>query len=182
VDGIRIGLFLGLLFRMLHVWALRRRHQGHPGKSVLKFFKDGLRVFFALQALFWDIFPISRTPSDLTIITGLVIYSLGLVITVAGRMQLKENWSDLENYQILPMQSLVTGGIYRYIRHPVYTGDFLLFVGLELALNSWLILGALIIIPIMVRQASLEETLLTRAFPHYQNYCLNTKRFIPFIL
>jgi protein-S-isoprenylcysteine O-methyltransferase Ste14 len=102
---------------------------------------------------------------DLAIITGIVIYILGLVITVAGRRQSRENWSDLENYQILPTQSLIIEGIYRYIRHPVYTGDFLLFVGLELALNSWLILGSLIVIPIMVRQALLEEALLARAFP-----------------
>jgi protein-S-isoprenylcysteine O-methyltransferase Ste14 len=73
---------------------------------------------------------------DLAIITGIVIYILGLVITVAGRRQSRENWSDLENHQIVPTQSLIIEGIYRYIRHPVYTGDFLLFVGLELALNS----------------------------------------------
>ena len=79
-------------------------------------------------------------------------------------------------------QSVTTNGIYRYIRHPIYTGDILLLIGLQLALNSWLVLGVLVIIPIVVKQVLLEEAILSKAFPHYRDYLLNTRRFIPFVL
>jgi protein-S-isoprenylcysteine O-methyltransferase Ste14 len=95
---------------------------------------------------------------------------------------LGKNWVDLEDYQVLPEQLLVTEGIYRYVRHPIYTGDVLLLVGLELALNSWLVVAVLIPLAVFVRQALAEEALLSRVFPEYAAYCQRTKRFIPFLV
>jgi protein-S-isoprenylcysteine O-methyltransferase Ste14 len=186
VEILRFGLFLGLVLRMLHVDVLRRRNRVHravkPGIRLVKLFKGTIRGFLAFQTLFLDLFPISSQPSDLIIMIGAAIYLIGLATTVLGRVQLGENWVDLEDYRVLPKQSLVTRGLYRFIRHPIYAGDFLLFVGLELALNSWLVLGAFIIIPIMIRQALLEEALLLQVSRDYDAYCKRTRRFVPFIL
>ena len=87
----------------------------------------------------------------------------------------------LEDYRVLPEQSIVNRGIYGYIRHPIYTGDILLLFGLELALNSWLVLGVPVLIIIIVRQALAEEEILSKSFSDYDAYRARTNRFIPFI-
>jgi protein-S-isoprenylcysteine O-methyltransferase Ste14 len=68
------------------------------------------------------------------------------------------------------------------IRHPIYAGDLVLVIGLQLALNSWMVLIGVLLIPVVLRQAWTEEAMLSRAFPEYGPYAKSTARFIPFIL
>ena len=150
-------------------------------KLVVKMGKVGYLVFLIVQALFLDLFPILEKPALLRTI-GVVLYVVGLATAVIGRLHLGNSWVDLEDYQVLPEQSLVTRGIYRYIRHPIYVGDIQLLVGLELALNSWLVLTVLIPAAVAIRQAVAEEALLSRMLTGYDDYCKRTKRFIPFIV
>lgn len=79
-------------------------------------------------------------------------------------------------------QQFVTTGVYNYIRHPIYFGDVLLFLGLQLALNSWLVLGVFALMPFVVVQTKKEEEILLKAFPGYHSYKQKTKAFIPFLL
>jgi protein-S-isoprenylcysteine O-methyltransferase Ste14 len=152
-----------------------------PYAWLVKSIKAMVFIFLAFQTLFLDLLPITDHPTSLRII-GTLVYFVGLVTAVNGRLHLGTNWADLEDYQVLPKQSLVTNGIYRYIRHPIYTGDILLLVGLELALNSWLVLATPIPLLIIIKQALAEEALLSQTFRVYDAYCSQTKRFIPFIL
>ncbi len=186
---LRLILFLGLIIHKLLWEVLKIRHRGptpsqkpikSSGSWPVKIVKGTILTFLGFQALFLDIFPISDQPGHLRLI-GTALYFVGLATAVTGRLQLGKNWADLEDYQVLPEQSLVTAGIYNYIRHPIYAGDILLLAGLELALNSWLVLGVSIPLAIAIRQALKEEALLSRVFPHYHGYCTRTKRFIPFI-
>ncbi len=80
--------------------------------------------------------------------------------------------------------SLVTTGIYRYIRHPQYTGLLLLSLGM---LIEWATLPLLILYPVMVvlyvRLAKKEEKDMIAEFgAAYLAYKKNTKMFIPFIV
>ncbi len=113
---------------------------------------------------------------------GTAIYLTGLTIAILSRIQLGKNWANLEDFQVLPEQSVVSKGIYRYVRHPIYTGDILLLIGLELALNSWLVVAIIFLIPVIIRQTLAEEVLLSQKLSGYSNYCKRTKMFIPFIL
>lgn len=189
---LRLGLFLGLVVHKL-VWEVLKRRapaRAHrvespapPVRWMVKAVKVGVLSFLAVQTLFLDILPITSEPSSLRIIgvTGVTLYVLGLLTAVMGRLHLGDNWVDLEDYQVLQRQALVTRGIYRYIRHPIYAGDILLLVGLELALNSWLVLAVVIPLAVVVRQARAEEALLAQAFADYRPYQARTKRFIPFV-
>jgi protein-S-isoprenylcysteine O-methyltransferase Ste14 len=190
MDILRWLLCLGLVFHKL-LWEVLKRKgaarstERQPEKGLLKRAIKGLKALVlacvAFQTLFLDLLPISDSPIPLKVI-GTTVYVLGLATAVAGRLQLGDSWIDLEDYQILRGQTLVTDGIYRFIRHPIYVGDVLLLVGLELALNSWLVLVMLIPLAVAVRQALAEEMLLSRTLPGYDAYCRRTKRFIPFIL
>jgi protein-S-isoprenylcysteine O-methyltransferase Ste14 len=190
MDILRLTLFLGLVLHKLLWEILKRRNRTEtPMKNyshsaylwLIKMAKGVVLIFLAVQTLFLDLLPIAAEPTPLRII-GSAMYFSGLAIAVIGRLQLGKNWVDLEDYQVLQKQSLITSGIYRYIRHPIYTGDLLLLIGLQLALNSWLVLALSVPLLIVIRQVLAEEALLSRAFPGYAIYCTRTKRFLPFIV
>ena len=190
MEGIRILLFVGLVVHKL-VWEVlkRRSETAHSAKksttnvmvSVIKVVKIGILIFLLIQTLFLELFPISSDPTLIKMV-GLCIYIVGLTTAILGRLHLGDNWVDLEEYQVVPEQDLVTRGIYHYIRHPIYAGDIFLIFGLQLALNSWLVLITIPLFAIVFRQTSAEEVVLARAFPNYRDYCKRTKRFVPFLI
>lgn len=80
--------------------------------------------------------------------------------------------------------SLVTKGIYKYIRHPQYTGLLLLSLGM---LIEWATLPLIVFYPIMVwmyvKLAKHEEKDMLIEFGNeYSQYKKCTKMFIPFIV
>lgn len=78
-------------------------------------------------------------------------------------------------------QAVVSDGPYRYVRHPMYTGFHLLFLGLPLLLGSvGGLVVALLLIAIIARRAVLEERLLCAELPGYDSYLVRVRfRFIP---
>lgn len=193
---LRLYLLIGLIAHKV-IWEVLKRRRESRGVStdtaspvgsssnwILRLVK-GVKVVILLaivaQTLLPEILPISAD-SLLLRVAGVSIYTAGLLMALSGRLKLGSNWSDIEAAKVLSEQRLVSRGIYRFIRHPIYVGDLLLLVGLELSLNSWLVLGALLLFPIVLWQAVQEEKKLVHALPGYDLYCRQTKRFIPFVL
>jgi protein-S-isoprenylcysteine O-methyltransferase Ste14 len=78
---------------------------------------------------------------------------------------------------------LVTSGIYKYIRHPLYSSLLLLAWGIFFKLPS-LVGGGLVIIAtiFLIATAKADESECTQFFGvEYQDYMQQTKRFIPFL-
>jgi protein-S-isoprenylcysteine O-methyltransferase Ste14 len=78
---------------------------------------------------------------------------------------------------------LVTTGVYRYIRHPLYSSLLLLAWGIFFKLPSWFS-GILVITAtvFLVLTAQADEAECTDFFgPQYQDYMKKTRRFIPFL-
>jgi protein-S-isoprenylcysteine O-methyltransferase Ste14 len=77
---------------------------------------------------------------------------------------------------------LVTGGPYRYIRHPIYAA-FCLFTSAGVAAHwSWsagsfggLVLGSAVL------RIFCEESLVTARYPEYAQYSVTTWRMIPYV-
>lgn len=108
---------------------------------------------------------------------GLAIIALFLILNGWYNIY-KKYWSKEKG-----VGSLVTTGVYRYIRHPQYTGLLLLSLGMII---EWATLPMLIIFPVMVymyiRLAKKEEQDMIGEFGvDYRNYMERTKRFIPLI-
>jgi protein-S-isoprenylcysteine O-methyltransferase Ste14 len=78
-------------------------------------------------------------------------------------------------------QTVVTAGPYRYIRHPMYLGNIILFTGIPLALGSLrgLIPGGLIVLLFSARTA-LEDRMLKRELHGYAEYATRVRfRLLP---
>jgi protein-S-isoprenylcysteine O-methyltransferase Ste14 len=110
---------------------------------------------------------------------GLPLFALG---TVLGMWALGHN--QVGNFNIRPEvradAELVTGGPYRYIRHPMYTALLAACGGL-VAIDPrplrLLILAALALV--LNAKALREEALLARRFPGYAAYAARNARFLP---
>jgi protein-S-isoprenylcysteine O-methyltransferase Ste14 len=78
-------------------------------------------------------------------------------------------------------QRLVVEGPYRYVRNPLYDGDFCLILGAALLTRSWaLMLLAALYLAQLAFQLPLEERELRERFSiPYQRYCELVPRFIP---
>ena len=114
--------------------------------------------------------------------TGLLILLVGSGI---GIWAIRHN--PLGNFNIVPELKegccLVTTGIYRYIRHPMYTSVILMLLGVTLlshTLLQWLWWGLLI--GVLYLKASREERLWSAHDKTYRSYREKTRYFIPYIL
>lgn len=76
---------------------------------------------------------------------------------------------------------VVSTGPYRYVRHPMYTGFHLFFLGMPLLLGSGCgLLLTPVLIGVVVRRTALEERLLQEDLPGYGAYMVQVPaRFIP---
>ena len=104
----------------------------------------------------------------------MLIFAGGL-INLIGLIALRRAFSIMSE-----ARELVVGGIFRYIRHPLYTGHFIMFFGsLLLRLNAAAITMYVLFCIGQVIRAGIEERKLLQAFPRYADYRSRTGRFFP---
>lgn len=152
-------------------------HPGNMRKMVLRF-AVGLLIF---QLLGLPLLQIPNVTSSIQVI-GILLLIIGAGISISARKTLGTNWAHAFEYQVKKKQELVTSGIYRYIRHPIYTGVILGFIGGELVAKSYLVLIGIFIITAVYHQALLEEKLLVKHFgDSYRRYMKRTKILIPYL-
>jgi protein-S-isoprenylcysteine O-methyltransferase Ste14 len=78
-------------------------------------------------------------------------------------------------------QTVVTSGPYRFVRHPMYVGAFLMYLGMPLVLGSVgaLTLGAAIV-ALMIWRTSREDLTLRQELPGYEEFTKRTRyRLLP---
>ena len=113
-------------------------------------------------------------------VAGLLLGLAGFMLLMAGVLGLGANLS------ILPRPkddaSLVQGGAYGLVRHPIYAGLIQGAFVWGLLVNSWLALaGALALLLLLDLKARREEAWLAARFPGYRDYQRRVRKFLPFI-
>ena len=120
---------------------------------------------------------------------SVLVSSVGLVLVVAGwwiiSLAFKENTfaAPVVKHQEERNQTVVDTGVYGVVRHPMYAGAVLLFVGLPLWLESYAsALFASVPIGILALRIIVEEQFLKRELEGYDAYTKKVQyRLIPFV-
>jgi protein-S-isoprenylcysteine O-methyltransferase Ste14 len=117
--------------------------------------------------------------NTLFIITGIIPVIAGCYVNIAGRIALRHNWAN--QVTIYQDQTLVTGSVYRIVRHPLYASLIWIFSGGSLIYTSYFALLSVVIIfiPMMVYRAKQEEKLLVNELAGYSEYKKRTGMFFP---
>ncbi len=111
---------------------------------------------------------------------GAALFALVLWIIWRAHVDLGCNWSP--TLQIREGHSLVTDGIYRSIRHPIYLAMWLWGIAEILLLQNWLValVGLLSFAPVYLHRVPHEEQMMLDNFgDDYRAYMERTGRIIP---
>lgn len=94
---------------------------------------------------------------------------------------LRENTFGAATVQIAEGQRVISTGPYAIVRHPMYSGGLLSFIGAPLALGSWWgLFAVLIALPALIWRLVDEEKLLRGSLPGYTEYAERVRyRLIP---
>jgi len=113
---------------------------------------------------------------------GAALTLAGLLFTVWARVHLGRNWSA--TITIKQDHTLITSGPYRLVRHPIYTGLLLAFVGFALARGDWRgVLAVSIAFCALWRKLRIEERWMREQFGGaYEEYSGRVAALIPFVL
>ena len=112
---------------------------------------------------------------------GLGLMVAGVAIRRLARWTLGRHFSW--RLRTLNGHKLVKAGMYRYIRHPAYTGDLMFQFGIPIFFASlYGLLVMLLLIPCLVNRIVIEEKMLVeQSGPEYLNYRQSTKKLIPYV-
>lgn len=163
--------------------ALRRRMHAGPRaetRTVQKIIMTGSIVdLFAMMALsaFDHRMGWSTVPVWLCLLGDLLV-TAGLGITMLVVIQ---NSYAAATVTVEAGQTVASGGLYKFVRHPMYAGNLIMMIGMPLALGSYW--GLLFVIPgiaVLVFRIRDEEKLLTQDLPGYREYAQHVRdRLVP---
>lgn len=129
---------------------------------------------FALYFIDWELFSYPL-PSWLSYLS-IAFVVLGLLIVVFGILSLNVNFSPFPSPR--SNSSLISHGIYKYVRHPVYSGIIVALLAYALfffsAFRVFITAGLIVV---FYFKTNLEEKLLKERFVDYKDYMKRTGRF-----
>jgi len=140
---------------------------------------------FVIPAIYvWTGFP---APLDRPFIPaiawlGLLAQCAALWLFRRSHVDLGRNWSI--SLEVRDQHALVKNGVYRLVRHPMYSSFFLLGLAQMLLLPNWLaggsgLVGAGVLYAFRVKR---EEQMMLESFgEEYRAYMKDTKRLIPWL-
>jgi protein-S-isoprenylcysteine O-methyltransferase Ste14 len=121
----------------------------------------------------------SQVPAPVSVI-GDVLVAVGLGLAMLVIIQ---NSYAAANVRVESGQQLVSTGLYGLVRHPMYTGNVVLMLGIPLALGSYW--GFFLLIPgtlVLVLRIRDEEELLTKDLGGYREYIQQVRyRLLPYV-
>ena len=135
-------------------------------------------IFMATPA--FDFADLPEDPPIVVPIIGVVLGVLGLFLFYRSHVDLGLNWST--SLELRKEHSLVTRGVYRLVRHPMYSAFFLLAFSQFFLLSNWFtrftgVAGYFILYACRV---SREEKMMEKEFgEEYVRYMAKTPRVMP---
>lgn len=143
----------------------------------------GIGIMLFVVPHFHKPWNLTLTPTpDWVRVAGAAICALGLIFTLWARRTLAGNWSSDVTFK--QGHELIRTGPYRLVRHPIYTGLLVMFLGT--AVNSGLVrswVGLLAIAISFWIKLKQEEKIMLEHFPDtYPAYRKQVKALVPFVI
>jgi protein-S-isoprenylcysteine O-methyltransferase Ste14 len=99
---------------------------------------------------------------------GDVLVAVGLGIAM---LVITQNGYAASTVTVEEGQQVVSGGVYKFIRHPMYVGNLIMMFGMPLALGSyWALLFVVPDVVVIIARILDEEKLLIQELPGYNEY------------
>lgn len=114
----------------------------------------------------------------LSAVAGGILVMMGVVVAALAGMRLGPNLTPLP----IPKAEgeLITGGFYRHVRHPIYSGVLLAAAGVVVFQASLAhIIGLVLLWAVLTAKAVGEEKMLAEKHEGYTEYAARTGRFFP---
>ena len=151
------------------------------GLEVFLLFVAWLSFFLPLLWVFKPIFRFADYPlHSAAFAAGVLFLVVGLWVFHLSHKHLGEFWSI--TLEVREKHRLVTEGVYRRIRHPMYLALFLYSIGQLLVLPNWVV-GPSYLVGfglLFALRLHAEERMMRETFPgEYEAYEARTKRLIP---
>ena len=111
---------------------------------------------------------------------GIVLLACALFIFARSHIDLKSNWSP--SLEIRTDHTLITNGIYRSIRHPMYASQWVWVIAQILLLQNWLAgpIALIVFAPFYLLRVKAEEKMMLDIFgEQYRVYMSKTGGVIP---
>ncbi len=117
---------------------------------------------------------------NILFVIGLFIIALGLIIRVISIRQLGQYFT----YSVSKVENhiLIEKGLYKFIRHPGYLGQLLIFTGISISLSNWLAVILMLLFTLVgyTNRIRVEEKFLIEQIgDKYSDYQKRTKKLIP---
>ena len=158
----------------------RSRHKDRQEQLLLILLSIG-GLLLPLVYIFTDWLAFADYNPPLWVIAaGVLVTAAGLWLFWRAHTDLGNNWSD--TLDIHEDHALVTHGVYRRIRHPMYSASWLLMIAQALLLSNWIAgFSGLITFGILyfLRVTKEELMMLDQFGEQYQQYMATTGRVIP---
>jgi protein-S-isoprenylcysteine O-methyltransferase Ste14 len=176
-----IGSFiLWMVIELINNLVIGRHRQGGQGQDKGSFWVVFVTVYAATLFIVltrWLGWGVISTPVQWV---GLGLAWIGLLVREWAVLSLGRFFTVL--VEINPNQHLITSGLYRWIRHPAYTGGILTMTGFGLAAGTWI--GAILALAVTVigysYRVRIEERAMLAAFgEEYRGYMRHTGKFFP---
>lgn len=115
-------------------------------------------------------------------IAGLLVFVASLALFRATHKALGRNWSV--TLKVREEHALVTHGVYRYVRHPMYTAFWMWAIAQALTLQNWVagFAGIIGFGTLYFFRVGREEDLMRETFgSQWDDYAARTPRVVPFL-
>ena len=148
----------------------RRAENVEPwDKAVMGCYTGLLMVLLALSALDSGRFRWSAVPVWVQLLGWGLLCAAGTIIWhVMAVNAYLSSWARIQEDR---GQVVVTEGLYGTVRHPMYLGIAIGFVGTPLALGSWwALIPGLMIVGVFVYRTAREDRMLRQKLPGYEEY------------
>ncbi|HEX2951089.1 MAG TPA: isoprenylcysteine carboxylmethyltransferase family protein [Armatimonadota bacterium] len=173
-----------ILFAAIFINFMEARHAGEVARERRSFVATGSMMLFCLAfyliihsragvlhlPVFWH---------ALLMGFGAVLLIIGTLTNILGRLSLGMNWANQAT--LYHEQTIVTSGVFRLVRHPLYASLIWIFFAVSVIYQSWpaLLANVGVFLPMMYYRAHLEEGLLLQRFPEYAQFRRSVGAFFP---